>query len=193
MPAAMTRSDPPRACLSRAWRQHQAELRGFLAHRLGAPEEADDLLQDVFLKALILGQAFCTIENPRAWLFHVARNLLVDRLRLSRDLLPLPDDLCAEAAPEWAAVDLLSQCLPRVLSELSAADREAIMLCDIQGMTQQDFARHLGRSLPAAKSRVQRARRRLRARLAEACQVRFDAQGQVCCFVPRPALEAPLP
>jgi RNA polymerase sigma-70 factor (ECF subfamily) len=189
----MTRSDPPRACLNRAWRQHQAELRGFLAHRLGAPEEADDLLQEVFLKALVLGEAFCVLANPRAWLFHVARNLLVDRLRVHRDLLPLPDDLCAETAPEWAAVDLLSQCLPRVLSELSAADREAIVLCDIQAMTQQDFARHLGRSLAAAKSRVQRARRRLRARLTEACQVRFDARGQVCCFVPRPAPAAPRP
>ena len=46
-----------------------------------------------------------------------------------------------------------------------------------------------GLSLPGAKSRVQRARQRLRERLASACQVRLDVEGQVCCFVPRPPLD----
>ena len=173
-------------CLNRAWRAHKAELRGFLAHRIGDAVDADDLLQEVFLKALLLGNAFCDLEAPRAWLFHVARNLLIDRLRLRREQVPLPEDLQADPEPSLAAVDALSHCLPRVLSELSAEDREAISLCDLQGMTQQDFARRLGLTLPAAKSRVQRARRRLQAHLVQACQVRFDEAGNVCCFVPRP-------
>ena len=105
----------------------------------------------------------------------------------------LPDDLLADALPEIAPVDLLSHCLPRVLSELSAEDREAIVLCDIQGVTQKAFAERLGLSLPAAKSRVQRARLRLRSQLADACQLTFDAEGRVCCFVPRPPLESGTP
>ncbi len=145
-------------CHKNAWRQHQAELRSFLAHRTGSASEADDLLQEVFLKALYQGEDFCSLENARAWLFQVARNLLIDRLRLAKEQVPLPDDLIADGAPETAPVDLLSHCLPRVLSELSAEDREAIVLCDIQGVTQKDFAGRLGLSLPAAKSRVQRAR-----------------------------------
>jgi len=55
-------------------------------------------------------------------------------------------------------------------------------------VTQNDYAQRLGLSLPAAKSRVQRARLRLRAQLSEACQVTFDEAGKVCCFVPRPLL-----
>ena len=177
-------------CLPRAWRQHKAEIRGFLAQRAGSAAEADDLVQDVFLKALLLGQEFCQIDNPRAWLFHVARNLLVDRLRLTREQLPWPDDLSAEPIAEFVPIDLLSHCLPRVLTELSPEDREAVLLCDMQGITQKDYARHLGISLPAAKSRVQRARLRLRSQLAEACQVTFDEEGKVCCFVPRPPLDS---
>ena len=180
----------PYGCHNKAWRQHKAEIRGFLAQRVGSAAEADDLLQDVFLKALLQGEAFCSLDNPRAWLFHVARNLLVDRLRLTRDQVPLPDDLCAESVPGFEPVDLLSQCLPRVLSELSPQEHEAILLCDMQGMTQKDYARHLGLSLSAAKSRVQRARLRLRIQLAEACQVTFDEEGKVCCFVPRPPLDS---
>ncbi len=175
-------------CHNKAWRQHHAEIRAFLKNRAGSADEADDLLQEVFLKALHQGKDFCSIDNARAWLFQVARNLLVDRLRLTKAQVPLPDDLLVESQPETDPVDLLSHCLPRVLSELSAEDRDAIMLCDIQGMTQKAFAEHLGLSLPAAKSRVQRARLRLRAHLAEACKLTFDEEGKVCCFVPRPPL-----
>jgi len=176
------------SCHTKAWRQHKAEIRGFLVHRAGCSAEADDLLQDVFLKALAQGKDFCRIENPRAWLFQVARNLLIDRLRLTKEQVPLPEDLSTDASPEFEPVDVLSQCLPRVLSELSAEDRDAITRCDLQGMTQQDYARHLGLTLPAAKSRVQRARLRLQNQLIKACKVEFDAAGKVCCFVPRAPL-----
>lgn len=178
----------PQSCHSVAWRAHKSELRSFLAARCASAAEADDLLQDVFLRAVLQGGDFCRIDNPRAWLFHVARNLLIDRLRMTREQLPLPDDLCREAEDETATVDVLSQCLPRILTELPAQDREAIVLCDLQGMTQQDYARQIGIGLPAAKSRVQRARRRLQAQLVAACQVKFDEAGQVCCFTPRPPL-----
>ncbi len=172
-------------CVTDAWRRHEAELRRFLRHRHGDAAGAEDLLQEVFLRALGQGRGFCTVANPRAWLFQVARNLLVDRLRLAKPEVPLPEDL-AEVPVAPPAVDALSACLPRVLAELSAEDREAITLCDLEGLTRQAFAERLGLTLPAAKSRVQRARARLRARLVEACQVRFDAAGQVCCFTPRP-------
>lgn len=172
-------------CVAEAWQKHEAELRRFLRHRAGDDAEGEDLLQEVFLRALRQQNGLCGIGNPRAWLFTAARNLLIDRLRLSKDQVPLPDDLAAEPEAVLAAVDGLAQCLPRVLAELSAQDREAITLCDIEGMTQQDYAKHIGLSLPAAKSRVQRARTRLKARLTESCQVSFDKAGQVSGFVPR--------
>jgi RNA polymerase sigma-70 factor (ECF subfamily) len=184
------RSSSAYACHNKAWRQHKAEIRSFIAHRFGNASETDDLLQEVFLKALLQGENFCGLDNPRAWLFQVARNLLVDRLRLTKEQVPLPEDLCAESPTESEPVDLLSHCLPRVLSELSPEDRDAIVLCDMQGVTQKAYAKRLGLSLAAAKSRVQRARLRLRSHMAEACQVTFDEKGKVCCFVPRPPLES---
>lgn len=177
-------------CIAEAWNRHETELRRFLRHRTGEDAAADDLLQEVFLRVLRRQNGLCGIDNPRAWLFHVARNLLIDRLRLTKEQVDLPDDLAAEVEETPPPVDSLTQCLPRVLSELSPQDREAITLCDIEGMTQQDFARHIGLSLPAAKSRVQRARARLKVRMSVACQVKYDDAGQVEGFVPRlPASE----
>jgi len=172
-------------CLNAAWRAHEAELRRWVQHRLHDTAQADDLVQDVFLKALRQGERFCALHNPRAWLFEVARNLLIDRFRMTRDTVALPDDLPA-LAQETATVDSLSACLPRVLAELSQQDREAITACDLQGVAQADFARARGLSLSAAKSRLQRARQRLKARMTQACQVRLDGAGHVTDFVPRP-------
>ncbi len=100
----------------------------------------------------------------------------------------MQDDL-AQEIDEPIPVDSLAQCLPRALAELSVEDREAITLCDLEGLNQEEFARLKGLTLPGAKSRVQRARKRLRIHLTDACQVRFDAAGKVCCFVPRGARE----
>ena len=182
-------TDSPIACLNRAWQDHSAELRRFLVQRANHASDGEDLLQELFLKALQQDGNFCRIDNPRAWLFHVARNLLIDRLRLTKDQVPLPDDLAAEPDLDVLPVDKLSQCIPRVLSELAPADREAILLCDLQGMTQQAYAQRLGISLSAAKSRVQRARVRMQAQMVCACQVSFNESGEVCSFVPRPPLD----
>ena len=172
-------------CLVKAWTAHAPELRGWARHRLGNPTDAEDLLQDVFLKALRQGQRFCSVHNARAWLFEVARNTLADRLRVARHTVALPDDL-ASPTEEADVVDTLTGCLPRVLSELDADDRDAITLCDLQGMAQADYARARGLSLSAAKSRIQRARLRMKARMTEVCQVQVDDAGHVLDFVPRP-------
>lgn len=181
-------SDAVPPCLLTAWQAHAPALRGWLIHQLHDRALAEDLLQDVFLKALRQGSRFCALENARAWLFEVARNTLTDQLRRRRETVELPEQLSAAEAEPPAAVDHLAQCLPRVLGELSPEDREAITCCDLEGMTQADYAAKLGLSLPGAKSRVQRARARLKAQLATACKVKFDEAGQVCCFTPRPPL-----
>lgn len=171
-------------CLTTAWSQYAPELRGWLRHRLTNPAEAEDLLQDLFLKALRQGDRFCSLQNARAWLFEVARNTLADRLRVARETVELPEDLSAPV-DEFDMVDTLADCLSRVLSELSTEDRDVITLCDLQGMPQAEFAAARGLNLSAAKSRIQRARLRLRARMTQACQIELDTTGHVSDFVPR--------
>lgn len=172
------------ACVTAAWQAHEGELHGFLRRRLADPTAADDVLQDVFLKAMRAGQSFCTLDDPRAWLFQVARNALVDRLRATHESEPLEAHEQHLAAPECEAVapvDALSECLVRVLSELKPEDADVLRQCDMAGTTQRAYADQQGLSLPAVKSRLLRARQRLRARMALVCRVRFDPEdGRVC-------------
>jgi RNA polymerase sigma-70 factor (ECF subfamily) len=174
----------PFVCALRAWHEHQSELKGYLIHRLADPPLAEDLLQDVFIKALREGERFCALDNPRAWLFQVARNAVVDHLRIAKTGVPLPEDLAAEEQGV-APVDALAQCLERLLPELSTDDRDVLRLCDLAGMKLQAYADERGLTLPAVKSRLQRSRQRMRELLTQRCQVRFDEAGRVCCHVPR--------
>lgn len=184
------RHPPPRppaqafACVARAWQAHEAELRGYLRHGLRDDHAAEDVLQDTFVKAVREGEAFCALHNPRAWLFQVARNVLIDRLRAARPAEPL--DEASVPAPDPRAdapepVDALGQCVERTLLDLAPADADILRACDLEGMTQREFAARHGITLAAAKTRLLRARLRLRERITQACRVRFDDEtGRVC-------------
>lgn len=175
-------------CLTRAWSAHHAELQQWLLRRVDDGPLAQDLLQDVFLKALRQGGRFCNIGNARAWLFEVARNTLTDHMRRQHITEALPDDLddwpCTEAEP-LAVVDQLTGCLARVLTELPEADADIIQRCDLEGMLQSDYAVQRGLRLPAVKARLRRARLRLKERMTEACNIQAKPEGGVEAFTPR--------
>lgn len=172
---------PP--CLMTAWQQHEHEIYGWLLKQSGSPMDADDLLQETFLRAIRQQGKFCAIENARAWLFEVARHLVIDRSRRQRPMFQLHDELAMQQS-ELDAVDSLAGCLPRVLERLAQADRDILKRCDLEGMKQADYAAQYGLTLAAAKSRLLRARERLRQQLSLDCQVRLDSSGRVCCFTP---------
>lgn len=175
---------PP--CILNAWRENENELKHWLINKLADKDSTADPLHDIFMKALSQGNAFCNINNPRAWLFQVARNYLIDAYRKDKKLLPLPDDLDAEINTDVIeTIDKLTQCLPRVLSELAPEDSDIIRQCDIENMSLQHYANANHLTLAATKSRIQRARKRLRENMIQKCQVVLDEQGSVCCFTPR--------
>jgi len=176
--------NPSFTCVIRAWRAHGRELQNYLHHRLGDSQLAVDLLQDIFVKAMQQGNGFCNLDNPRAWLFQVARNALVDHFRLTKDAVELPEDI-PQPESDHEPIQALGACVMRVLSELSAEDREIIEQCDLEGVKQKDYAASHGLSLAAVKSRLLRARERMRGQMSAACQVRFDEQGRVADHVQR--------
>ena len=171
-------------CVLRAWNEHESELRNYLRHRSGDAHLADDLLQEVFVKAMQQGKQFCSLDNSRAWLFQVARNALIDQHRLGRNVVELPEDI-PQPESTHEPIQALSACVTRVLSELSPEDRDIIEQCDLESVKQKDYAVAHGLSLAAVKSRLLRARERMRIRMSTACKVRFDDQARVADHVPR--------
>ena len=155
-------------CILSAWETHEQELRAFLLARIADPHEVDDVLQELFLKLDLQGHVFCGVQNPRAWLFRVARNFLADRFRTAKTFIDLDPDLLRER-DEKAPIAQLEACLIRNLVHLADADRRVVEQCDLQGQRQECYAEQYGLTLSAVKSRLLRARQCLRKEVPLTC------------------------
>lgn len=172
------------SCADRAWRDHETELRQYMTKQVGDPHLAEDLIQEAFLRAMVQGAQFCALDDPRAWLFQVCKNLLVDHWRKHHLLDMLPDDFestVAEEPPPDEPLDALLDCIEPNLHHLSASDQHIIRACDLAHQTVQHYANEQGLTLTAAKSRLLRARARLREAMVTRCGVQFDEKHIVCC------------
>ena len=170
----------------------RARLHAFLARRVESPEVADDLTQDVLLR--LLQHTAGSIEHPTAWLYRVARNVLIDhyRTRASQPRLTSADPatsatVLAEepfADDPQAAQRELAGCLRSMVDQLAEPYRSAVTAVDLDGQTQTEVAQRLGLSVSGMKSRVQRGRRQLRQLLTECCRVHTSPTGGISDFEP---------
>jgi RNA polymerase sigma-70 factor (ECF subfamily) len=175
---AIRASDPEDRSVS--WERYRAELNAFVLRRVGNSADAEDIVQDVLVRALAHRDSLRNHAKLRSWLFQITRNAIVDHYRTRRPTEPLPPDLRAEGDdPDRAAVRELSQCLVSMADSLPPLYREALVLSELEGLRQREIADRLGLSLSGAKSRVQRARRILATDLLECCRVELDAAGRI--------------
>ena len=160
------------------------DIYGLLLRITRDPEEASDLTQETFLRALKGIQKFRGDSGIKTWLFRIAINQSKNRFRwwksrrrdktVSLDA-PVGDSQTTVGemipgkgnSPE--AETLLSEqerILFEMLSELPDIFREAIILCDIQGLTYQEMSEVLEISIGTVKSRISRGREELRKRVS---------------------------
>lgn len=151
-----------------AFSAHSGPVLGFLRRRL-PPEEAEDLLQETFLRVMRTGPPE-RIENLRSYLLATAKHLSLNRLRRPRpvdapagdasgDLEGLPAN--RPGPHEEASFRLLSDALRHALADLPASHRRAFELAVLDGLSYEEVARATGTTLAQVKVHVHRARRRL--------------------------------
>lgn len=181
--------------LESSWEQTLAQLRRFVAARVGGDQElAADITQDVVVRSIASG-ALAQVDNPAAWLYRSARNAVIDHYRRRREQHPLevldtwPDPEPFDDGRPNDATRELARCLQPLLDELPSAMREAVTRVDLGGQTHQAAAADAGISVSGMKSRVQRGRRQLRDLLERCCQVDLDRTGAVTSY--RPSGEGP--
>ena len=170
----MSEIAPHEAPWSPAWLE---VLRGFFRRRAPRGVDPDDLLQECLLKLLGGLDSLRSEERLAGWIFTVANNVLTDARRR-----PQPDPLEREPAGEETEEGVareLGDCLERMLEELSAEDAEVLRMAELEGRPQREIAERWALSTSGAKSRVQRARRRLRTRFLACCELERDRRGGV--------------
>ncbi len=173
---------------SEIWEDFRDALRRFIAKRVQDEDDAEDILQDVFVKIHDNIDKLRDDTRVQAWIYQITRNAIVDHHRTRR--LPLAPPEIAEMARSEAATDSdaeieIASCLNPLIDQLPEKYSEAIRLTELQGLTQKEMAEDLGISLSGAKSRVQRARSKLKDTLTSCCHFEFDQSGRIVDYQPR--------
>ena len=168
------------------WEQYSTRLRAFIRSRVWDDAEAEDILQEVFIR--IHRHLCCQPDwnKPKSWIYQIARNLIIDHYRRRRETVELPESLPAEPdLPEEDPEAVLALSLREMIDGLPEHYRQALLLTEYQGLTQKQLAERLGISLSGAKSRVQRAREKLRDMLLRCCHFEFDRRGRIVDYYQR--------
>jgi RNA polymerase sigma-70 factor (ECF subfamily) len=187
-PAAIETADAatPAVDVAGAWHELGQRLRGYVARRV-APGDADDIVQSVMVK-LLERRGDIGTDSVRAWLFAVTRNAVAEYYRRRRpmaDLDAFADLLENEASdPVDRTIGALSDCLQPMLGALPPADADLLRRVDLDGEPQVTLAAALGVPLSTLKSRVQRARTKLRATFDTCCAIELGRGGAPIGFEP---------
>jgi RNA polymerase sigma-70 factor (ECF subfamily) len=146
--------------------RHRRELHVHCYRMLGSFDEAEDLVQDVFLRAWRQRATVETVEAARAWLYRIATNACIDSLRRTArrpgDVpTPYPDDLLpggAEPDAEIVAKETIELAFLAAIQLLPARQRAVLILRDVLGWPTADTADLLDASVASVNSALQRAR-----------------------------------
>ena len=165
--------------------RYSGDIYALLYRLTSDAEEARDLTQDTFLRALRSIKGFRGEAELKTWLFRIAVNESRNRFRWwkrrSRDKTISLDATIGDTdrtysdtlagtsvSPEQAALNSEREyALKAALIELPGIYREAVVLCDVEGLSYEETAAALGISLGTVKSRISRGREELRRRLKD--------------------------
>jgi RNA polymerase sigma-70 factor (ECF subfamily) len=178
------------------WAEVHKGLRTFILKRVNHEAEAEDLLQEVFLR---VHQGLAQLKEPDrliSWVFQIARHVIIDHYRSAERRRELPSGLATDFIAEGKEGSVeqendevkyeLANCLRPMVTRLSDEYREAITLVELQGLTHQEAAERLGLSVAGMKSRVQRGRRQLKQMLDDCCLIQLDSRRSIADYKLRP-------
>ncbi len=176
------KSDQPQAALTALFEQYADRVYHLALGLLGDEDTAEDVVQDTFLSVFRSREQFEGRSSAGTWLYRIAYNLSLDRLR-SKQTLPLPEedglDEMDHPPPlprefiewRWLPEELIQdqerrRALDEAIQSLSPALRAVFLLRDVEELSTEETAAVLSISTSAVKVRLHRARLELREKLA---------------------------
>lgn len=170
------------------WDAYSGRLGAFIRSRVRDEAEAEDILQEAFIRVHrdLCCHPAVEWDKPQAWFYQIARNLIVDHYRRRRETVELPESLPADPdLQEQDAETELALSLRELVERLPEPYREALLLTEYEGLSQKQLADKLSISFSGAKSRVQRARDKIRDMLLSCCHFELDRRGRVIDYYER--------
>lgn len=172
-------------CVNKIWEEFSGPLKKFISKRIPNEQDADDILQEVFLKIHSNINTLMDDQKIYSWIYRITRNVIVDYYRRSQRVIEtdiLSEELAIEQNEDLSSNAEIAICLKAMVDNMPENYKQAILLTEFQDMTQKELSEKLGISISGAKSRVQRARKMLKEMLLGCCHLDIDSRGNIIDF-----------
>lgn len=162
------------AAFGELFQRYASKLKGYMLRQGADAATAEELAQETLLVVWRKAALYSAEKGSLStWIFTIARNLRIDRLRREAAWQELPDNLSEtlasdEQAPDEAASDRQREVRVRaVLAELSTEQRQVVEMAYIEGLSHSEISERLGLPLGTVKSRMRLAYQKVRTALED--------------------------
>ena len=167
------------------WEEYKTSLLGYIKKRVTDEDDAKDILQDVLLKSYQYCSNGKTVIYLKSWLYKITQNTIIDFHKKANKTISFDIEI-VETTDENSIIGEASDYIKVLLKLLPEDYATPLYMSDIEGIDQKTIAENLKLTLPNTKSRIQRARVKLKERFLECCVVSFGENGEMVSFDIKP-------
>lgn len=177
------------------YKQFHSDLLGYVKSKVRSREDAEDILQNVFIKISSNIDKLTEDVKLKSWIFTITRNAIIDyyRVNATKKKVAVPEEI-DENILELDDPDPtkgLDQCMNSMISLLPEEYRDIIIDSEIKGIKQKDLADKYEMAYPSMRSRVQRGRERLKQLFYNCCHIETDKHGNILAAQGRTDCDGP--
>jgi len=166
------------------YKQFNSGLLGYIRSKVRSREDAEDILQDVFIKISANLDKLTEDVKLKNWIYTITRNAIIDYYRINANKKKvavneqISDDIL-EPEEDSDPSKGLDQCMTGMIGLLPDEYRDIIIESEIRGVKQKDLADKYGIAYPSLRSRVQRGREKLKQLFYNCCHIETNKLGNV--------------
>lgn len=176
------------------WDRFRYELLNFIKSKVNDEYKAEDILQEIFIKLYKNIEQLNDPDKLKPWLYKITNNTIIDYYRKRKDTTVQIEEL--EGILEYDEKisnmnEEISTCLKLFLYELPDKYKKPLIMYEFKGMKHKDISEELNITLSGSKTRIQRAREKLKEALSECCNIQFDVYGNIIEYKKKESFQCP--
>ena len=164
------------------WDEFSLELGHYIKSKVGNTHDAEDILQEVFIKIFRNIDKLEKKEAIKSWLYKITKNTIIDYYKKKKEVVLAPEKMLNIEDEDFTEDNMneeLSNCLKKMIFDLPDKYRQVYDLYENQNMKHKEIGEKLDISLSASKVRLKRAKEHFKKNLIECCDFQVDRYGNI--------------